>query len=113
MRVLFFIVFVLISGVSFAGEFDGKYRLNKSWNCADVGSDGGAIMIDKGMFHGVESSCKMKKPTKVRDLDATLYDIECSGEGTTWTNRMMIMRKNGGVFILQKDSVGEWQRCPR
>jgi len=111
MRVLFFIAFIFISSVSLAGEFDGKYRLNKSWDCTSVGSDGGAISIKGKKFFGVESFCAMTNPVKVRDFNATLYDLDCSGEGEKWNSRMMFMHKEGGIYIVQKGSVGKWERC--
>ena len=42
------------------------------------------------MFH--ESSCTLTNPVAVRDMNgAMLYDGVCSGEGETWTRRLMIM----------------------
>ena len=64
-----------------AGQFDGKYRLNKHWDCKSVGMDGGAMEIRGGKLHGVESLCLITNPTKIRGMDAVLYDLQCSGEG--------------------------------
>ncbi len=96
-----------------AGPYDGKYRYNDSWNCRDVGSDGGAIRIGKGTFEGVENHCTMSEPVAVRGLDATLYDLNCSGEGKTWRNRIMLMRQDDGTLLIVSEGVSHvWNRCP-
>ncbi|PLX43828.1 MAG: hypothetical protein C0605_03590 [Hyphomicrobiales bacterium] len=95
------------------GPYDGKYRLNGSWDCRNVGVDGGAIRITGDHFEGVESSCQMTNPTTVRDMGAHLYDLMCSGEGETYSYRLMLMRADdGGLYLITKGGAVHWQKCP-
>ncbi len=96
-----------------ASPYDGRYRLNSSWDCRSVGSDGGAIRIQGNSFEGVESSCQMSNPTTVRDMAAHLYDLSCSGEGETYSYRIMIMRADqGDIYLINKGNASLWQKCP-
>jgi hypothetical protein len=112
MRIMIATTIALIATIANASQFDGKYRLNQHWDCKIVGMDGGAIRISGTKFEEVESSCSMTRPTKVRDMDAVLYDLNCSGEGETWSERVMIMKQQNGIAIIRRGSVGEWQLCP-
>jgi hypothetical protein len=96
-----------------AGPYDGTYRYDNGWNCRDIGSDGGAIRIANGRSHGVENNCRMTNPVAIRGMKATLYDRDCSGEGETWSDRIMLMRQDGGKLLIVNQGVSHvWQRCP-
>ena len=112
MRILIVAIGLLMASTANASQFDGIYRLNKSWDCKSIGMDGGAIEISGNTFAGVESTCSMTNPTRVRGMNAVLYDLNCSGEGETWSMRLMIMKQARGIAIISNDSIGEWQRCP-
>ncbi len=114
MKVLIILLLLLAPGAAMASGLDGKYRMNEQWDCKSIGMDGGAIAINGNIFTGVESSCKMKNPVKLRDMNATLYDLECGGEGENWTTRAMFMRHDEGLIIIWPGTTGTiWQRCPR
>ncbi len=81
----------LLPALAGATPYDGTYRQAANADCGLVGVDGGAIEISDGIFHGVENECRMTRPVNVVDMDATLYTMECSGEGTAWTERAMLM----------------------
>ncbi len=113
MKTLIILLSLLAANTAMASGLDGKYRFNGQWDCKSIGMDGGAIAITGNIFTGVESSCKMKNPVKVRDMKATLYDLECSGEGEKWTTRAMFMRHDEGLVIIRPGTAGTlWQRCP-
>ena len=83
--------------------YDGNYRPlydSGTWDCKSVGQDGGALRIGAGKFFGVESTCSLRNATNVRDMDATLYDMTCEGEGDVWTRRVMIMEREGGIAMI-------------
>ena len=84
---------------------DGLYRPDadwaEDWDCRSVGQDGGAVEIRDGVFHGVEAQCKLTNPVSVRDMDATLYDAICTGEGESWQARLMIMDTAEGIVTLR------------
>ena len=110
--IIFMLLLFMVSGVH-AGQFDGKYRLNKQWDCKSVGMDGGAMEIRGGKLHGVESLCLMTNPTKIRGMDAVLYDLKCSGEGETWSDRLMLLKQKNGIYHIRNGWVSKWERCPR
>ena len=100
-----------------AGPFDGIYRpagdWAAGWDCRTVGSDGGALAIRDGRFFGVENVCALTNPVQVRDMNAVLFDGECTGEGMTYSERLMLMAIPGGVAVIRDGSVSELRRCDR
>lgn len=98
-----------------AGEasYDGIYRQAANADCAMVGTHGGAISIKDGVFTGVESSCRMTKPVSVVDMDATLFTFQCTGEGTVWSERAMIMHKaeKDGIIMVWNGYAFVYDRC--
>ena len=75
-----------------ANPFDGVYKQNANAECGLIGVDGGALEIKDGIFYGVESECRMTRPVNVVDMEATLYTMQCTGEGSVWTERAMLMK---------------------
>lgn len=97
-----------------AGPFDGTYRTAANADCGLVGVDGGAIRIADGRLEGVESACRMTQPVDVIDMDAQLFTMECSGEGTLWSERAMVMNKAGGdgIILVWNGYAFVYDRCP-
>lgn len=94
-----------------AGPFDGLYS-PEGWDCRTVGSDGGAIMVQDDQFHGVESLCRLKNPTRVNGMSAVLYDADCDGEGMSYGYRMMLMKVPEGLAVIQDGNVSLLRTCP-
>ena len=94
--------------------WDGTYRLSQGADCDRVGEEGGALRIGGGVFEGVGATCHMTEPVDVLDLDATIYVLDCEGEGDTWTERAMFMRAAEGdaIFILWRGYAFRYERCP-
>lgn len=113
MRTIIFLLSIFVASAVQAGQFDGKYRLNKHWDCKTVGMDGGAMEIRSGKLRGVESLCLMKNPIAVRGMEAVLYDLECNGEGETWSNRLMLLKQKGGLLYIQDGFATQWRHCTR
>lgn len=97
-----------------ADMFDGDYRIAANSDCALIGVDGGAIRIKDGVFTGVESACRMTKPVDVLNMDAQLFTMECSGEGSAWTERAMVMHKaeGDGIIMIWNGYAFVYDRCP-
>lgn len=113
LRFILLVAGILMPSTLLAGEFDGTYRYNKSWNCKDVGSDGGALKISGNVIHGIENNCKLSNKTIVRGMNAALYDATCAGEGETYSERVMLMHApNRGIYVIRDGSAAYWQRCP-
>lgn len=88
----FILTFCLTPVLAAAGPYDGVYKQVANAECALVGVDGGAIEVRDGIFYGVGAECRMTRPVNVIDMDATLYTMQCTGEGSNWTERAMLMK---------------------
>lgn len=103
----------MLAAPALAGEFDGVYKQGPASDCALLGVDGGALMVRDGIFHGVEMQCRMENPVDVRDMDAVLYDMECSGEGSVWSARALFMKAaDGGLIMVWNGYAFHYDRCP-
>ncbi len=62
------------SAATAAGPFDGIYRpgydFAVSWNCTDIGMDGGAFAIQEHELIGVEDYCEWTDPVRVNGMNA-------------------------------------------
>lgn len=98
-----------------ARDFDGDWTMGDPAACAlYTDSVNFAFRIENGTLQGLESSCEMQNPVAVRDMAALLFDMNCVGEGDTWTYRALLMRagvddvdqlvflQNGGPQILTR-----------
>ena len=113
MRVLCLIA-CLVPGLAGAEAYDGVYRQTANADCALVGVDGGAVRIEDGIFYGVESECRMTRPVNVVNMDAQLFTMQCSGEGTVWTERAMVMNSadGDGIIMVWNGYAFVYDRCP-
>ncbi|MEJ6404626.1 hypothetical protein V8J85_17180 [Yoonia sp. 2307UL14-13] len=96
-----------------AGPYDGVYKQTANAECALVGADGGSLRIDEGIFYGVEVQCRMTNPVDINDMDATIYTMECSGEGQTWTERAIMMadKAQTGIYMIWDGYAFRYDRC--
>lgn len=102
----------LWASAGLAGNFDGIYRQSAGADCTQVGRDGGALKIESNVFYGVESQCMMARPVNVRDMNAVLFDMECSGESTNWVERAMFMTAaDGGLIMVWNGYAFKYDRC--
>ena len=103
----------LVPGLALATPYGGTYRQNANADCALVGVDGGALRIEDGIFYGVESECRMTRPVNVVNMNATLYTMECSGEGARWTERAMVMEaaEGDGIIMVWDGYAFRYERC--
>jgi hypothetical protein len=96
-----------------ANPYDGVYKQTANAECALVGVDGGSLKIADNIFYGVEVECLMTDPVDVSDMDATLYEMQCSGEGETWTERAMLMpdAEDTGLYMIWSGYAFRYDRC--
>jgi hypothetical protein len=104
---------LLCPAMLMAGPFDGVYKQTANAECSLVGVDGGALKIEENIFYGVEVECRMTSPIDILDMDATLYDMQCTGEGSTWTERAMLMRdaEDEGIYMIWDGYAFRYDRC--
>ncbi len=110
-----FIALFVATGVANATPYDGLYRPDaqwaETWDCKTIGLDGGAMSIAGDIYTSVENQCTLTKPTAIRDMDATLYDAECSAEGDDYFYRLMILETDTGVTIISNGYAAAWKSC--
>ncbi|MFN7002383.1 MAG: hypothetical protein ACK4NW_02995 [Roseinatronobacter sp.] len=102
---------ILISAIVFAAgaaqadttRYDGTYAIDPLARDCVVGQGdvpGAAFRIENGRFFGVESVCRLANPTNIRDMEAAmLFDLQCSGEGTEWSDRILLMKLDDGSLL--------------
>mgnify|MGYP000881520213 FL=1 len=100
--------------VAGAGPFDGVWD-GSPGACVQPLSDMRAtISGDEIRFY--ESTCRLSNPTAIRGMtDAVLYDAACSGEGQTWSNRILLARtgpEGEELAILSEGYLTQRQLCP-
>lgn len=96
-----------------AGPFDGVYKQTANAECSLVGVDGGSLKIENNIFHGVEVECRMTRPVDVNEMSATIYHMQCSGEGQTWSERAILMpdAENKGIYMIWDGYAFRYERC--
>ena len=99
----------LVSG----GPFDGVYKQTANAECSLVGIDGGSVKVEDSIFYGVEMQCRMINPIDIRDMNATIFNMECSGSGQTWSERAIMMAdaETPGVYMIWNGYAFRYQRC--
>ena len=116
MRAFLCVSLLALATPALATPYEGVFRPNyawaSGWNCRDVGMDGGAVAIQGDRMIGVENACRLTNPVAVRGMNATLYDAECSGEGESYSERIMLMLSGeGNVVVIRDGWASEWARC--
>ncbi len=100
---------------SAAGPFDGIYRPNHdfavSWDCTSIGMDGGALAIQGQELFGVENRCELTEPVRIKGMNAILYNGICAGEGDEYSERIMLMKSDHGVYVIQDGLALDLIRC--
>ena len=96
-----------------ASPFDGTYKQSSNAECALVGVDGGSLRIADGIFYGVEVECRMTNPVEVEQMNATVFDMACIGEGSTWEERAILMSdaETSGVYMIWDGYAFRYERC--
>lgn len=94
-----------------AGSVDGTWDMSVR-QCARQISDG-RIRISGNEIHFWESHCELTNPTAIRGMDsAMLYDAHCSGEGMTWSHRMLLApTSDGGLLMFAGGYSSVYTRC--
>ncbi|SFR59707.1 hypothetical protein SAMN04488005_3140 [Yoonia tamlensis] len=104
---------LLAPNLAFADPFDGIYKQTAHSECALVGTDGGSLEIREDIFYGVEMQCRMINPVDIEDMDAMIYQMECSGEGQTWSERAILMNdaEAPGIIMIWNGYAFRYARC--
>lgn len=106
-------VVVVMPVALWASPYDGVYKQTANAECALVGVDGGSLKIEGNIFYGVEVECNMLNPVEVEDMNATLYEMQCTGEAESWSERAIMMpdAQNTGLYMIWNGYAFRYDRC--
>lgn len=98
---------LLIPAAAEAG-LAGTYAVD----CADPPFES-RLRIEGDTVRFYESTCRMTNPVPVRDMaGAVLYDLACTGEGESWTERTLFMPgSDGGLVRVIGGMAFTYARC--
>ncbi|MCB1355103.1 MAG: hypothetical protein KDK53_00900 [Maritimibacter sp.] len=88
-------------GIAVSGPFDGVYvphpgqRAADQAGCADL-----AILIAEDRLRYFDVSCTLANPVQIREMDALLFDGQCTLDGTAKAGRVLIRRTASGDVAL-------------
>lgn len=102
---------LLAATSALATPFDGNWASSED-ECKAAYAEG-RLTISGNRIQFVETACTLTQPTGVRDMpEARLFDMQCSGEGMTWSDRTFI-GKNGenGLLIYNRGFASTYIRC--
>jgi len=112
LRTLLPLLALAIAAPVAATALEGRYKLTEGARC-DAEDGAGLLRIENGVLYGARSRCRMTSPSDVRDMNATLYDMVCIGEGTGWEERALLMRAaSGGLILVWEGYAFEYEACP-
>ena len=96
-----------------AGPYDGVYKQTANAECLLVGVDGGSVKIEEDIFYGVEVECRMTNQIEIEGMQASLYDMQCTGESETWQERAMLMleAEDNGLLMIWDGYAFRYDRC--
>jgi hypothetical protein len=106
MRFFLLLLLAVLAVPAGAGPYDGRYRPDHpsgdSWDCKEIGKDGGAVLLTSNVFFALGSRCTLRDSVAVSGMEATLYDAICRADGAPWHRRIMIMKTETGIAVIQK-----------
>ncbi len=110
MKTIFLVsALALITTSALADPFDGRYSSDE---CSPTGvHQEGNVEIRDGHISYYESGCRLSNPVSVRGMNAVLYDGKCSGEGSEWNKRVLLMAHDNGVFDIEDGYIRKLSRC--
>lgn len=117
MRFALSLIWLAASAVAVgAGPYDGRYRPDHpsgdSWDCTSIGKDQGAVLLTSNIFFALGTRCTLRDPVGVTGMDGTLYDAICRADGEPWQRRIMIMKTDSGIAVIQKGGhINLLRRC--
>jgi hypothetical protein len=117
MRIVLPLLLAIVTAtVAGAGPYDGRYRPESpegdDWDCKTIGRDHGAILMTSTVFFALGSRCTLRNPVVVGELDSTLYQAICRSDAKPWHTRIMIMKTNDGIAVIQKGArISKLRKC--
>ena len=106
---------ILLASPVAAQNLDGVYHwvdTDPATSCDTDGYNPFQVTIEGNKVSFVETQCKLGNPEEISDMpEGTLYEAVCSGEGDTWTERMIVYETFDGVALLSRGAARTYTRC--
>jgi len=96
------------------GRFDGDWALGDPMACDLSGHDTAnfALRIRGDRFRGLESECRMTNPVTLPGVGAVIHEMECTGEGESWSyHALMMLDREGQLVMISDGSARIYPRC--
>ena len=100
-----------------AQQFDGLYHPNlgenRRWQCTVdyVGSDGGALQIQRNQLWDVETRCNLHDERELGDTGIYQYFASCFVDGSVYRTDMFIALYDEGVLVADGNGINDWRSC--
>lgn len=109
-RSIFGLAFTILAVQATAGTPQGVWASNPA-HCSGPYPET-QVRIAGDTISFIETSCKLDNPTTLRGMpQAKLYDVTCSGEGETWSQRVFIGTDGDGLLIYSDGGASRYQGC--
>ena len=79
---------------------------------AGVGTrSSGALLAADEQWFGVENHCELTDPVRVNGMNAILYNGICAEEGYEYSERIVLMKSDHGVYVIRDGFVLDLIHC--
>ena len=104
------IVITLFAVPATADAIQGSWATNPE-HCTGIYPET-RVKIAGNKIKFIETTCTLANPTNLRGMpDAKLYDLNCSGEGETWSERTLIGISGGNLLIYNQGLARTYPPC--
>jgi len=102
--------FGLFAVPAIAGSIQGTWATDPQ-HCSGVYPET-QVKITGNTIRFIETTCELTNPTALRDMpEAMLYDMVCSGEGSTWSERAFIGTDYNGLVVYSRGTARTYRSC--
>jgi len=103
-------VFGLLALPAAAGSIQGTWAMDPQ-HCSGAYPET-QVMISGNKIRFIETTCELTSITSLRDMpEAKLYDMFCSGEGSTWTERAFIGSSFDDLIVYSRGVARIYKQC--
>ncbi len=69
------------------------------------------MAIQGNVLIKTENGCTLTDPVRVNGMNAILYNGKCAIEGTEYSERVMLMKNEHGVYVIRDGFVLDLIHC--
>lgn len=106
------LLLALLPAAAAAQSLEGRFALDPA--ACEAADETRPIVVTPGAIDFHESRCTLADPEPVAGLGgATLFAMTCTGEGETWTRRVLLAPLlDGGLARVEEGFAATYVRCP-